>query len=340
MSKLDELIKQYCPDGVEYKKIKEVYTRLKGSPVTAGIMKQIANNNGDIRIFAGGKTVVDARREDIPNANIINVPAVLVQSRGVIDFVYYDKPFTFKNEMWAYTSKVRTPVKFLYYVLKSNIDYFQSRASVTGSLPQIALPVTEDFLIPVPPIPIQEEIVRILDAFTKLTAELTAELTARRTQYEYYRDKLLSFDDETAIVKRIKDMLDQTCGGAAKVEYKPLSEIFDFKNGYTPSKSNPEFWENGTIPWFRLEDIRENGRVLNDAIQHVSSEASKGDVFPADSFIVSTSATIGEHAWITVPFLANQRFTCLTCKSEWKSKLDLKYIYYVWLCHTKWWIFS
>ena len=139
-----------------------------------------------------------------------------------------------------------------------------------------------------------------------------------------------------AIVKRIKDMLDKTCGGPENVEYKPLSEIFDFKNGYTPSKSNPEFWENGTIPWFRLEDIRENGRVLNDAIQHVSSEASKGDVFPADSFIVSTSATIGEHAWITVPFLANQRFTCLTCKSEWKSKLDLKYIYYVLFNLDKW----
>ena len=62
-----------------------------------------------------------------------------------------------------------------------------------GSLPQISLPVTEELLIPVPPQPVQEEIVRILDKFTALEAELEAELEARRKQYEYYRDRLLTF---------------------------------------------------------------------------------------------------------------------------------------------------
>lgn len=90
MSRLDELIKELCPDGVEYKKIKDLYTRIKGTPITAGKMKEIENPNGDIRIFAGGKTVIDAYEKDIPNANITRVPAVLVQSRGVIDAVYYD----------------------------------------------------------------------------------------------------------------------------------------------------------------------------------------------------------------------------------------------------------
>ena len=66
-------------------------------------MKQIATVGGEIKIFAGGKTVIDANEKDIHSANITRVPAVLVQSRGVIDFIYYDKPFTFKNEMWAYT---------------------------------------------------------------------------------------------------------------------------------------------------------------------------------------------------------------------------------------------
>ena len=80
-------------------------------------MKEIARSDGEVRVFAGGKTVIDAHEKDIPNANIIYVPAVLVQSRGVIDAIYYEKPFTFKNEMWAYTHPEKTSVKFLYYVL-------------------------------------------------------------------------------------------------------------------------------------------------------------------------------------------------------------------------------
>lgn len=191
MSKLERLISDLCPDGVEYKKVKDIFTRIKGTPITAGKMKEIENPDGEIRVFAGGKTVINACESDIPNANITRVPAVLVQSRGVIDVVYYDKPFTFKNEMWAYTSSNLVSVKFLYYVLKNNINKFREAASGMGSLPQISLPVTEEFKIPVPPIEVQAEIVKILDNFT----ELTAELTARQKQYEYYRDLLLTFSD-------------------------------------------------------------------------------------------------------------------------------------------------
>ena len=61
MSRLDELIAELCPDGVEYKKIKEVYTRIKGTPITASKMKEIEDPDGEIRIFAGGKTVINAR---------------------------------------------------------------------------------------------------------------------------------------------------------------------------------------------------------------------------------------------------------------------------------------
>ena len=97
MSKLDELIQELCPDGVEYKKVKDVFQRLKGTPITATKMKEIASDDGEIRSFAGGKTVISAKEIDIPNANIIRVPAVLVQSRGVIDVIYYEQPFTFKK---------------------------------------------------------------------------------------------------------------------------------------------------------------------------------------------------------------------------------------------------
>ncbi len=200
MSKLDDLINELCPNGVKYEKIKNCFNRLKGTPITAGKMKEIETENGEIRIFAGGKTVINAKEEQIPNANIVRVPAVLVQSRGVIDVVYFESPFTFKNEMWAYTHREKTTVKYLYYVLKNNIQQFRDSASGMGSLPQISLPVTEEFQIPLPPLPVQEEIVRILDNFTELTAELTAELAARKKQYEYYKDSLLTFGDKVPMV--------------------------------------------------------------------------------------------------------------------------------------------
>lgn len=197
MSRLEELIAELCPDGVEFLKIKDVYARLRGTPITAEKMKEIDNPDGDVRIFAGGKTVINAFEEDIPKANITRVPAVLVQSRGVIDAIYYEEPFTFKNEMWAYTADEKTSVKYLYYVLKNNIQQFRDAASGMGSLPQISLKVTEEFVIPVPPLSVQEEIVRILDNFTKLTA--------RKKQYEYYREIILQFDD-TVIRKPIGDI--------------------------------------------------------------------------------------------------------------------------------------
>ena len=109
MIEVERMIQELCPDGVEYKKIKDVFKRLRGTPITAGKMKEIESPDGEVRIFAGGKTVINANEEDIPNANITRVPAVLVQSRGVIDFIYYDKPFTFKNEMKLFCS-----IRFIY----------------------------------------------------------------------------------------------------------------------------------------------------------------------------------------------------------------------------------
>jgi type I restriction enzyme S subunit len=122
-----------------------------------------------------------------------------------------------------------------------------------------------------------------------------------------------------------------------EVVWKPVSEIFHLRNGYTPSKSNNEYWEGGTIPWFRMEDIRENGQILSDSLQKISIGALKGGkLFPANSIIVATSATIGEHALVTVPFLANQRFTCLTLRSDYATKFDTKFIFYYYYSLSDW----
>ena len=254
MSKLEELIEQYCPDGVEYYKIKDVYKRIKGTPITAGKMKEIATPDGSVRIFAGGKTVIDANEKDIPNANITRVPAVLIQSRGVIDAVYYDKPFTFKNEMWAYTTFNQKSVKYLYYILKSNIQTFRDAASGMGALPQISLGVTEEFEIPVPPLPVQEEIVRILDAFTELQAELQAELQKRKQQYNYYLDNLLNFKN----INR---------GGQIEVRWMKMSDIGTFYSGL--SGKTKEDFQNGNAKFISYVNIFNNPSLFTDVEDRV-----------------------------------------------------------------------
>ena len=101
------------------------------------------------------------------------------------------------------------------------------------------------------------------------------------------------------------------------------------RNGYTPSKNNPDFWEGGTIPWFRMDDIRENGRILSDSIQHITPSAIKGKgLFEANSFILATTATIGEHALIIADSLANQQFTNLKVRKSLSNLLVTKFIYY------------
>lgn len=113
------------------------------------------------------------------------------------------------------------------------------------------------------------------------------------------------------------------------VEYRPIEELFTTRNGYTPSKSNSSYWANGTVPWFRMEDIRENGGILSKSLQSVHENAlKKGGMFPSGSIIVATSATIGEHALINVDFLCNQRFTVLILKDEFKNLLSPKFLYY------------
>ena len=167
--------------------------------------------------------------------------------------------------------------------------------------------------IPLPPLSVQQEIVRILDKFTQLEAELEAELDCRKRQYEYYRDKLLTFNE---------------IRGCTKVEWKTLGEVFTLRNGYTPSKSNNDFWENGTIPWFRMEDIRLGSSILKEAIQTITPEAVKGKLFPANTIIMATSATVGEHALIEVDFMCNQRFTCFILNKEYQTLFDIKFLYY------------
>lgn len=121
------------------------------------------------------------------------------------------------------------------------------------------------------------------------------------------------------------------------VEFRTMEEVFEIRNGYTPSKNNPDFWEGGTIPWFRMEDIRQNGRILSDAIQHITPAAIKGKgLFPANSIIIATTATIGEHALVIADSLANQQFTNLVVRKSLSACLLPKFVFYYMFVIDEW----
>lgn len=316
MSRLREMIKELCPDGVEYRKLGEILSRHKGIAITAGKMKELHTPDGEIRIFAAGNTYADVMESDVDRGGIIREPAIIVKSRGNIGFEYYTKPFSHKNEMWSYTTNHEfISLKYVYYVLEQNMAYFQNKAK-TGKLPQISISDTENYEIPVPPLPIQNEIVKLLDNFTELTAELTAELLLRKKQYNFYRDSLLKFPSNT---KRYK-----------------TGDIFNIQNGYTPSKKQSSYWEHGTIPWYRMEDIRANGRILYDAIQHVHYSGVKGNLYPEKSILMATTATIGEYALLMTSSLSNQQMTNFSIKKEFKELLDVKFAFYYFHVFAEW----
>ena len=299
MSKLQELIRELCPNGVVYKKL------------------------GDIAIIKNGRDYKHLGRGNIPvygsggimsyvDAYVYEKPTVLIPRKGSLGNVFYvDTPFWNVDTIF-YTIIDTSNVlpKFLYYVLlKEQLE----KLNTAGGVPSLTQTVLNKILIPVPPPEVQEEIVKILDHFTDLAAELQVELQARKEQYEYYRNKLLTF-------AKI---------GAQSVTWMRMCDLFDMRNGYTPSKTNVEYWENGTVPWFRMEDIRQNGRILSDSIQHITSSAVKGGrLFPANSFIIATTATIGEHAWIIADSLANQQFTNLQVRKSLIDKVNIKFLYY------------
>ena len=169
--------------------------------------------------------------------------------------------------------------------------------------------------IPLPPLSVQSRIVEILDKFTALEAELEAELELRKKQYQHYREQLLNFSSPPP--------------HEFNVIWRKLGEVFHTRNGYTPSKNNPEYWEGGTIPWYRMEDIRVSGRILNDALQHITPKGVKRNgLFKTNSIILATTATIGEHAMLTTDALCNQQFTNFTINENFKELLLPKFAFY------------
>ena len=197
MSKLDELIKELCPNGVEYKELGEI------AKVTIGefVHKDKQSENAEYPVFNGG----------ISNTGYYNdyneeKDKIIMSARGA-NAGYINRVFV---NYWAgnscYTINTNDEImnwNFLYYVLKNKEKNILSKQQ-TASIPSISKKQVEGILVPIPPLEVQEEIVRILDNYTKsveeLKEKLNKELIARKKQYSWYRDYLLKFDNKVEIV--------------------------------------------------------------------------------------------------------------------------------------------
>lgn len=228
---------------------------------------------------------------------------------------YATGKFWANNHVHVVRGKERVHSRFLYhYLCIVNFLPFLTgggRAKLTkGQLIEIPVP------IPCPDNPekslaIQSEIVRILDKFTALTAELTAELNMRKKQYNYYRDQLLSFKE-------------------GEVEWKTLGEIGKWYGGGTPSKNKIEFWENGSIPWISPKDM---GRTLVDSSEdYITEEAvlqSSTKLIPANSIAIVVRSSILDKvlpsALIKVPATLNQDMKAVIPHEN----ILVKYIYHM-----------
>ena len=172
MRKLDDLLKQYCPDGVEYKQLKDVSVMERGTSVTKNQVEQ-----GEIPVISGGREPAYYCKTFNRSGETITVAG----SGAGAGYVQYWSVPIFVCDAFSIKGKNGILTKFLYYYL-SNIQEKIYATKKGGGVPHVHISSIDKFFIPVPPIAIQTEIIYILDIFTQLTAELTA----RRAQYEYY----------------------------------------------------------------------------------------------------------------------------------------------------------
>ena len=294
--------------AVEWKKLGDVIQVLRGRRLT----KTELLEEGQYPVFHGGLEPLgyyNLNNREADSVMVINVGA----SAGTVG--YCESDFWSSDGCFTLSKNPLLLPKYIFCYLKQEERKIASKVRKAG-IPTLDAKVIEDIKIPLIDVQRQEEIVSHLDTFTTLISNLESELDMRRKQYEHYRNQLLDFEG---------------------VEKLPLSEVFEMRGGYTPSTQNNEFWEDGILPWFRMEDIRENGNILSDSTLHITPIAvKKNGLFPMNSIILATSATIGVHALLTVPALSNQRFTAFYPKEKYEDKVNYKYTYYVFYIIDEW----
>lgn len=216
MSKLDEMIRELCPDGVEYKKLGEIATISRGGNfqkkdfLTEGVpcihYGQIYTKYGlftDKTFTFISEECAKKQKMAQPNDIVMAVTSENIEDVCKCLAWLGDEPVAVSGHSAIIHHNQNA--KYLVYYFHSQMFFSQKRKLAHGTkVIEVTPDALVDITLPVPPVEVQREIVRILDNFTELTVELTAELTARQKQYAFYRNKLLTFDKtEEARIERI-----------------------------------------------------------------------------------------------------------------------------------------
>ena len=219
---------------------------------------------------------------------------------------------------------------FFYYLFL--IDDFCKTSTRTATFPAMNMEDLRNCCVAIPPIEEQEAIVKYLDGKCGSIDAVIATQERRIALLSELKQSIIT-EAVTRGINPNAPLKDSGIEWIGKIpqhwEAKRLRFVCEFRNGYTPSKQNADFWTDGTIPWYRMEDIRDTGRFLKEAKQYVTEEAVKGaGMFDAGSFILATTATIGEHAMLIVDSLANQQFTNLKIRKSLVYKVCGKWFFY------------
>lgn len=265
MSRLEELISQYCPNGVEYRKVRDIADYEQPSKYL--VKSTDYNDNFEIPVLTAGQTFIlgyTNEKEGIYNASPEKPVIIFDDFTGA--FKWVDFPFKAKSSaMKMITSKSDVLIRYLYHLM-GFLNYSSDEHK------RLWISVYSELQIPVPPLEVQCEIVHILDNFTELTVELTAELTARKKQFDFYRSQLLEFDKNVDIY-----------------ELQDVCEIIDCPH------TSPK-WKDEGIPVIRNYNLV-NGYIDTTKLSYVDEkeylERTKRVIPSAGDILFSREAPIG-----------------------------------------------
>ena len=292
MSKLNELIAELCPNGVEYKTIGEIATDIyRGSGITRD---QITNEGipcvryGEIYTTYGiwfDECVSHTNESQIANKKYFEYGDILFAITGEsVEEIAKSCAYVGHEKCLAggdiVVLKHKEDPKYLAYALSTTDAQIQkSKGKVKSKVVHSSVPAIKEIKLPVPPLEVQREIVRVLDNFTFLTAELTAELTARRKQYEFYRNRLLTFKNE-------------------RIDYLTTKDIKIDSFWLMPA--TPKYYDTG-VPYITSKNIK-NGMIDFTDVKYISEAdyqviSSKRNIETGD-LLITMIGTIGEAAFV------------------------------------------